>query len=938
MALMPTEAEVNHAAEPETGSAAAPAPAAAPAAAAAATDARGLPRPLGASTIDPQETADWIDSFDALVEHHGIEGAEHILRALVRRAEGSRARLPGLVQTPYVNTIAPDQEPPYPGDERIELRIKQLIRWNAVAMVLRANKKHEGLGGHLSTYASAASLYEVGFNHFFRGHDERPGDQIFFQGHSSPGIYARAYLLGRLTEDQVQHFRREAAGRGTGLSSYPHPWLMPEFWEFPTVSMGLGPIAAIYQARFNRYLQARGIKDTSGSRVWCFVGDGECDEPETLGALHMASREGLDNLIFVINCNLQRLDGPVRGNGKIIQELEGAFRGAGWDVFKVVWGREWDPLLAADTPDQALVRRMGEVVDGQFQKYSVESGAYIREHFFGADPRLLKLVEGLSDDDIRKLRRGGHDMRKLYAAFSAACVPNGKPAVVLAHTIKGFALGEGAEGRNVAHQQKKLSLDELKAFRDRLELDVPDDKLEEAPLLVLDKKSEEYEYIREHRMKLGGFLPKRIVRKKPLDVPALDWTKEFLGGSGDQEVSTTGAFARLLSKLLTHDKLGRRVVPIIPDESRTFGLDALFRKFGIYSSVGQLYEPVDKAMVLFYREAKDGQVLQEGICEAGAMASFTAAGTSYATHSEPMIPFYIFYSMFGFQRTGDQIWAFGDSRGRGFLCGATAGRTTLNGEGLQHEDGHSHLLASTVPNCQSYDPAFAYEIAVIVQDGLRRMYGPEPEDVFYYVTLQNEPYPMPAMPKGAEPGIIDGIYLLKPGADEKAKAAGSHVRLLGSGSILVETLRAQEILASKYGVAADVYSVTSYVNLRREALAAERWNLLHPSEKPRVPRIAQVLAGGPGDAPVVAASDYMKALPHLVSPYVAGGIFALGTDGFGRSDTRAVLRRHFEVDAEAIVVAALARLAERGKVEKKAVAAAIKDLGIDPEKVDPAIA
>jgi pyruvate dehydrogenase E1 component len=880
--------------------------------------------PIGIDT-DPDETQDWIDSLDAVVAHHGIERAEHLLRALVRRAQDARVRLPGLVQTPYINTIPPEREPPYPGDEEIELRVKRYIRWNAVAMVLSANHRFPGIGGHLSTYASAASLYEVGFNHFFRGKDHPGGgDQIFFQGHASPGIYARAYLLGRLTPEVVDRFRREAAGRGTGLSSYPHPWLMPEFWEFPTVSMGLGPIAAIYQARFNRYLYHRGIKDTSDQRVWCFLGDGETDEPEALGALHLASREGLDNLVFVVNCNLQRLDGPVRGNGKIIQELEAVFHGAGWDVFKVIWGREWDPLLAADK-DGILVRRMGEAVDGEYQKYSVESGAYTREHFFGKDPRLLKLVEHLSDEDIRRLRRGGHDMVKLYAAYKAACEPNGKPAVILAKTVKGYALGEGAEARNVAHQQKKMSIAELKAFRDRLELPIPDDRLEkgEAPLLVLDKKSEEYEYLYEHRRALGGFVPRRVVRKKPLAVPPLEWFKPYLEGSGESGVSTTGAFARLLAQLLRHETLGKRIVPIIPDEARTFGLDALFSQVGIYSSVGQLYEPVDRATLLYYREAKDGQVLEEGITEAGSMASFMAAGTSYATHGEPMIPFYIFYSMFGFQRTGDEVWAFGDARGRGFLLGATAGRTTLNGEGLQHADGHSPLLFSVVPNCLSYDPAYAYEIAVIVREGLRRMYEAG-EDIFYYVTLQNEAYPMPPMPEGAEEGIIAGMYPL-------ARPEKARLRLFGSGSILREVRRAEKILKENFGVESEVYSVTSYCELRREALACERWNLFHPEAEPRIPRVRRIL--GDRALPAVAATDYMKAVPDQIARWVPGGLTPLGTDGFGRSDTREALRRHFEVDAECIAVAALCAIGER-----KLAAKAIRELGIDPEKVDPATA
>jgi pyruvate dehydrogenase E1 component len=902
-----------------------------------------LRNPAIGPDTDPEETADWIESFDAVLEREGIERAEHILRTLIKRAQQSRVRLPGLIQTPYTNTIPKELEPPYPGDEAIELRIKQYIRWNAVAMVLRANEKFHGIGGHLSTYASAASLYEVGFHHFFRGKDERPGDQIFFQGHASPGIYARAYLLGRLTLDQVDHFRREAAGRGSGLSSYPHPWLMPDFWEFPTVSMGLGPIAAIYQARFNRYLAARGIADTSGSRVWCFLGDGECDEPEALGALHVAAREGLDNLVFVVNCNLQRLDGPVRGNGKIIQELEAVFHGAGWDVFKVIWGREWDPLFAADK-DGVLAKRLGEIVDGEYQKYAIESGAYIREHCFGVDPRLAKLVEHLSDDDLRRLRRGGHDMLKIHAAYAAACEPNGKPACVLAKTVKGFALGEGAEARNVAHQQKKMSLDELKAFRDRLELKVPDSQLTDPPLLVLEKGSPEYEYIYEHRKKLGGFSPKRIVRAKRLEAPPLDFFKRFLTGSGEQGVSTTGAFARLLAELLGHKELGHRVVPIIPDEARTFGLDALFRQFGIYSSVGQLYEPVDKSVYLYYREAKDGQVLEEGITEAGSMASFTAAGTSYATHGEAMIPFYIFYSMFGFQRTGDQVWAFGDQRGRGFLLGGTAGRTTLNGEGLQHEDGHSHLLFGVVPNCLAYDPAYAYEIAVIVREGLRRMLEAG-DDVFYYITLQNEPYAMPAMPPGAEAGILEGLYLAHKavGSDDeiaRLRKNGRFVRLLGSGSILLEVLRAQRLLAERFGVAADVYSATSYGQLRREALAAERWNTLHPEAEPRVPRVTQILGTAEAGAefPVIAASDYLKALPDQVGRWIPGGLTPLGTDGFGRSDTREALRRHFEVDAEAVTVAALAALARAGKVEHGTVAKAIRDLGVDPEKVDAAIA
>ncbi|MBI4576041.1 MAG: pyruvate dehydrogenase (acetyl-transferring), homodimeric type [Planctomycetes bacterium] len=874
---------------------------------------------------DPEETREWLDSFDALVEHHGMERAHFLLTTLLRRAQVDRVRLPALVQTPYVNTIPPEKEPPYPGDERIELAIRRHIRWNAMAMVMRANTAWPGIGGHLSTYASAATLYEVGFHHFFRGPDGGTGDQVFFQGHASPGIYARAFLEGRLTEGQLLHFRREVDGRG--LSSYPHPYLMSDFWQFPTVSMGLGPITAIYQARFNRYLQARGIRDTEGSRVWCFLGDGECDEPEALGALHLAAREGLGNLCFVVNCNLQRLDGPVRGNGKVIQELEAVFHGAGWRVVKVIWGREWDPLLAQDR-EGLLVRRMGEVVDGQYQKNAVEDGAYTRQDFFGADPRLLALVGHLSDEDIRRLRRGGHDFRKVYAAYTEACRERDKPVVILAKTVKGWTLGPGAEARNVAHQAKKLGVEELKAFRDRLELDLPDERLAEAPFIRFPEGSAEFRYLVERRRALGGFVPQRRVVSFPLPVPALDWFGRFLEGTAGQEVSTTGAFARLLAQLMSHPQIGRRVVPIIPDEARTFGLDALFRRYGIYSSLGQLYTPVDAEMLLSYREARDGQVLEEGICEAGAMASLAAAGTSYATFGEPMAPFYIFYSMFGFQRTGDQVWQLGDQRVRGFLCGATAGRTTLNGEGLQHQDGHSHLLASTYPHVEAWDPAYAYELAVIVRDGLHRMLKRE-EDVVYYLTLQNEAYAMPAMPAGAETGVLEGIYLLAPSPAPPQGAAGSRRRaqLLGSGSILnQEVLRAQRILAERHAVDADVWSVTSFGRLRREALGCEEHNLLHPEATPRTPRIVEVLAEAAG--PVVAATDSMKAVPDQVARWVPGGLYSLGTDGFGRSDTRAALRRHFRVDAEHIALAVLKRLADRGELGREAVRRAALELGL----------
>ncbi|NUN49313.1 MAG: pyruvate dehydrogenase (acetyl-transferring), homodimeric type [Candidatus Brocadiae bacterium] len=875
--------------------------------------------------IEPAETAEWTESLDAVVEHHGVERAYFLLNTLLKRAQVNRVRLPALVQTPYINTISADVEPEYPGDEEIERRIRRIIRWNAVAMVVRANTRFAGIGGHLATYASIANIYEVGFNHFFRGKDGgQSGDQLFFQGHSAPGIYARAFLEGRLSTDQMERFRREVE-RGRGLSSYPHPWLMPEFWEFPTVSMGLGPMAAIYQARFNRYLVDRGIRKDDESRVWAFLGDGECDEPEALGALSIAAREGLDNLTFVVNCNLQRLDGPVRGNGKIIQELEGVFHGAGWNVMKVIWGRRWDPLIAADH-EGVLVRRMGEACDGDYQRYSAEGGAFTRQHFFGTDPRLLKLVEHLSDDDIRRLRRGGHDQTKNYAAFKAATEHKGQPTVILAKTVKGWTLGGKIESKNVAHQQKKMEDEELRKFRDVLQLPIPDSKLEEAPFYHPGKDSPEVQYLLEHRKKLGGFVPRRVVRKKALAVPGMDKFEMFLKGT-KEEVSTTGAFVRILADLCKDREIGRRVVPIIPDEARTFGMEALFRTLGIYSSVGQRYEPVDAKMLLSYREAKDGQVLEEGICEAGSMASFTAAATSYSTHGEPMIPFYIFYSMFGFQRIGDQAWALGDSRGRGFLMGATSGRTTLNGEGLQHQDGHAHLLASTFPTCRAYDPAFAYEIAVIIQDGLRRMVG-EGEDCFYYISIQNENIHQPPMAAGMEKGILDGLYLFRKSAADK----GPRVQLLGSGSILAAVLKAQEILAAKHGVSADVWSATSYLNLRREALEAERWNGLHPESKPRTPLVQQILAGAEG--PVIAASDYMKAVPDQISRWVPE-LYTLGTDGYGRSDTREALRRHFEIDAESIVVAALWQLSKLGQVKPAVVTAAIREYGLDPEKPDP---
>jgi pyruvate dehydrogenase E1 component len=875
--------------------------------------------------LDPQETQEWLDALDGVVDSAGRERADYLLRKLLKRARQLQVGLPGLVQSRYINTLSPEQEPPFPGDEGMELRVRRMIRWNAVVMVLRANHLYSGIGGHLSTYASSASLYEVGFNHFFRGKDDGgSGDQIFFQGHAAPGMYSRAFLEGRISEGQLDHFRREVAGKG--LSSYPHPRLMPEFWEFPTVSMGLGPLNAIYQARFNRYMNARGLADTTASRVWAFLGDGETDEPESAGALTLAAREGLDNLTFVINCNLQRLDGPVRGNGKIIQELEALYSGAGWNVIKVIHARDWDDLLARDY-EGVLVNRLNETVDGDWLKYAVEDGAYIRKHFFGTDPRLLELVGHLTDAELKGLRRGGHDYRKLYAAYSAATTHTGRPTVILAKTIKGWTLGSDAEGRNATHQMKKLKTEELKKFRDRLELPIPDSKLDDPPYFHPGAKSEEVQYMMERRRALGGPLPKRVVRSKPLPAPDPKVFEEFAAGTGEtQQVSTTMVFAKLLRNLLREKNWGRRVVPIIPDEARTFGMEVLFREIGIYQPFGQKYDPVDSQVVLSYTEKKDGQLLEEGITEAGSMASFTAAGTSYSTHGEPMIPFYIFYSMFGFQRIGDLAWAFGDARGRGFLLGATAGRTTLNGEGLQHEDGHSHVLASTVPNVLSYDPAFAYEVATIIRDGLKRMYV-DGEDIYYYITLYNQDYSMPAMPEGSEDGILNGMYLYRPAA----KKAALRAQLFGSGVIMQQTLRAQEILAEQFDVAADVWSVTSYGRLRNEALEVERWNRLHASKKARVPYVTRMLAKAEG--PVIASSDFMKSLPDMIARWVGHPFVPLGTDGFGRSDTRESLRRHFEIDAEHIVVATLHALAQEGKVTPAAVDQAFRKFEIDPDLV-----
>jgi pyruvate dehydrogenase E1 component len=876
--------------------------------------------------IDPVETQEWIDSLDGVVEAAGPDRARFLIYKLLKRARQLQVGLPTLTQTRYINTISPEQEPYFPGDEAMELRIRRMIRWNALAMVLRANTKFEGIGGHLSTYASAASLYEVGFNHFFRGSDDGPGDQIYFQGHAAPGIYARAFLEGRLSEENLDHFRREALTPELGLSSYPHPRLMPEFWQFPTVSMGLGPMAAIYQARFNRYMAARGLADTSQSRVWGFLGDGEMDEPESVGALGLAGREGLDNLTFVVNCNLQRLDGPVRGNGKIIQELEAVFRGAGWNVIKVIWAREWDDLLARDS-DGVLLNRMNETLDGDYQRMAVSDGATIREQFFGGDPRLRALVEHLPDDDLAKLRRGGHDYRKVYAAYASAVAHTGAPTVILAKTVKGWTLGPGIAGRNVTHQAKKLNVDELKIFRDRLELPIPDDRLSEAPYYHPGPNAPEIRYMLERRAHLGGAVPRRTYARKPLPAPKDESFTEFFAGS-DRPASTTMAFSRLVRNLVRDPEIGKRIVPIIPDEARTFGMDPLFKEVGIYNPLGQNYTPVDKELLLSYLEKTDGQLLEEGITEAGSMSSFQAAGTAYATWSEPLIPFYTFYSMFGMQRTGDQVWAFGDARGRGFMMGATAGRTTLTGEGLQHDDGHSHVLASTVPNILAYDPAFAYELAIIVREGIDRMYGQRGEDVFYYITLYNETWPQPAKADGVDDGVLRGLYRFR-----EASTGSRRVQLLASGPIVQQALRAQQMLAEKFDVAADIWSATSFQQLRNEALDAERWNRLHPDAEQRVPYVTQCLA--PSVGPIVAATDFMKAVPDMVSRWVDRPYTALGTDGFGRSDTREALRTHFEVNAEHIAYAALHGLCLDGKSTPDELKRAITELGIDPDRVNP---
>jgi pyruvate dehydrogenase E1 component len=882
------------------------------------------------------ETREWVDSLDyVLAKGGGPVRAGRLLQQLALHAKrAAGVNLPFSATTPYQNTISSDQQAPFPGSQEMERRIKSLVRWNALAMVVRANKIQEGIGGHISTFASAATLYEVAFNHFFQARNES-GDRdfVYFQGHAAPGIYARAYLEGRIPKEKLENFRRELKPGG-GLSSYPHPWLMPNFWEFPTVSMGLGPIQAIYHARFIRYLENRGLKESRGGKVWAFLGDGEMDEPESLGSITLASRENLDNLIFVVNCNLQRLDGPVRGNGKIIQELEAIFRGAGWNVIKVVWGTDWDSLIRADR-DGLLVKRLGEISDGQYQKYFVESGAYFRQSLFGSDPRLLKMVEHLSDEQLSRMRLGGHDPIKVHAAYRAAVDHTGSPTIILAKTIKGYGLGEAGEGKNITHQQKKLNDEELSMFRSRFGIPIPDEELHNAPFYRPPDDSAEIKYMQARRKQLGGYMPQRTVKATPLKSVPVAYFEEFFKGTDGREASTTMVFVRLLAKLLRDPELGKLIVPIIPDEARTFGMEALFRQVGIYSSVGQLYEPVDMDTLLYYKEVKDGQILEEGITEAGSMCSLIAAGTAYANHGINTIPFFIYYSMFGFQRIGDLIWAAADMRCRGFLVGGTAGRTTLAGEGLQHQDGHSHVLALPVPNLLAYDPAFAYEIAIIIQDGIKRMYVDQ-ESIFYYLTVTNEPLPMPEMPKGehVREGILRGIYRFNTLNEGDAQDAKLRVQLLGSGTIMYEVLKAQTILKEKYGVAADVWSVTSYKELYRNANDCERWNMLHPGEPARVPFVTETLKDAPG--PFIAASDYMKVLPESLAKWVPGQLVALGTDGFGRSESRAALRDFFEVDAKHIVLATLGALAREEKISMEVLKGAVRDLGIDSEKMNPA--
>ena len=874
---------------------------------------------------DPEETREWLESIESVIRTSGGGRAHYLLERLVDQARRSGAYLPFKPNTAYVNTISVAQEPEYPGDRAIEKRLEAYMRWNALAMVQQANKHSSEYGGHLASYASSATLYEVGFNHFWRAaSDKHPGDLVFMQGHSSPGVYARAYLEGRLQDAHLKRFRQEVGGGG--LSSYPHPWLMPDFWQFPTVSMGLGPMMAIYQARFIRYMENRGLSAPSDRKVWCFCGDGEMDEPESMGQLTLPVREGLDNLIFVVNCNLQRLDGPVRGNGKIVQELEAAFLGAGWNVIKVLWGRRWDPLLAKDV-NGTLRRVMENTVDGEFQNFKAKGGAYTREHFFGKHPELLEMVANLSDEDIWRLNRGGHDATKIYAAYAAAVADKGSPTVILAHTVKGFGLGKASEGAMVAHQQKKMDAESVERFRSVFRIDLSEDDVKNFNLVKPADDGPEIKYLQAQRADLGGYLPRRVTDVPALQIPGLDAFQGLLDGSGDREISTTMAFVRILTTLLKDKNVGQNIVPIVPDEARTFGMEGLFRQIGIYSAVGQLYTPQDAEQLMSYKEDKKGQMLEEGINEAGATCSWIAAGTAYANHARSMVPFYIYYSMFGFQRVGDFIWAAGDIQARGFLLGATAGRTTLAGEGLPHQDGHSQIVATTVPNCRAYDPAYAYELAVIIHDGLRRMYV-EHENIFYYLSVMNENYAQPAMPAGSEEGILKGGHLVKEGSHGKLRAT-----LLGSGTILREVLAAAEILEQDYRIPADVFSITSFSELRREALNVERENLLHPEREPVKPFVEQLFAGR--TQPVVAATDNMRIVPDQIRQWIRGRYVTLGTDGFGRSDGRAALRSHFEVDRRYVALAALKALADEGSIDRSVLVEAVKKLGIDPDKANP---
>ncbi|MBL6749101.1 MAG: pyruvate dehydrogenase (acetyl-transferring), homodimeric type [Nevskia sp.] len=885
---------------------------------------------------DPQETAEWLEALQAVLERGGAERAHYLLEVLQEKARLSGAYIPFSPNTAYINTIPPHLEERSPGDQNLEWRNRSVIRWNAMAMVINANRDHSGVGGHIASFASAATLYDVGFNHFWKGPEHPQGaDLLYIQGHSTPGIYARAFLEGRLSEAELRRFRMEVDRRdgSRGLSSYPHPRLMPELWQFATVSMGLGPIMSIYQARLMKYLHNRGLADTAGRKVWCFCGDGEMDEPESLGAIDIAAREKLDNLVFVINCNLQRLDGPVRGNGKIVQELEGVFRGAGWNVIKVLWGSQWDALLAQDQTG-LLIKIFNETVDGEYQSYKAKGGKYTREHFFGKYPELLRLVSTMSDEEIGRLNRGGHDPHKVYAAYAAAMKHSGTPTVILPMTVKGYGMGEAGEGQNITHQQKKMGEDALKAFRDRFEIPISDEQIKDTPFYKPPEDSPEIRYLHERRKALGGYLPHRRARGEPLEIPPLSIFERLLQSTGEREISTTMAFVQMLQMLLRDRNVGPRVVPIVPDEARTFGMEGMFRQLGIYSCVGQKYKPEDADQLAFYKEDIKGQILEEGITEAGAMSSWIAAATSYSNHGVSLLPFFIFYSMFGFQRVADLCWAAGDMRARGFLLGGTAGRTTLNGEGLQHQDGHSHLMSSAVPSCRSYDPAFAYEIAVIVHEGMRRMYGPDADahhDEYYYLTLQNENYPHPAMPAGVEKGIMRGLYLLQP----CEKPADRHVQLLGSGSILREVIAGAELLRADWGVTADVWSAPSFTELARDGREVERWNLLHPEEKPRRAFVAEALSGMAG--PVIAATDYVKAYAEQIRPWVPAPYHVLGTDGYGRSDTRERLRDFFEVDRRWVAVKALHALAQAGAVPRKKVGEAIARYGIGSDKPNPEI-